>query len=84
MEAYYLNRARSMMIGAVLNDIVASCDIIHGVAGKDQDVYANLFAILCAVLAITEVVEGTDQSDDANAFAVKILDKIVKAREEEE
>lgn len=79
----YLSRARSIMIGAALQDIVASCDTIHGAAGKDDDVYANLFDILTCVIGITENLESTDPTDMANGQAVKILDKIVKAREEE-
>ena len=82
MEQYYLNRARSVMIGSALQEIVASCDIIHGAAGKDDDVYANLFDILTCVIGITENLESTDPTDTANEQAVKILDKIVKAREE--
>lgn len=82
MEQYYLNRARSVMIGSALQEIVASCDIIHGAAGKDDDVYANLFDILTCIIGITENLESTDPADTANEQAVKILDKIVKAREE--
>ena len=82
MEQYYLNRARSIMIGSVLQDIVASVDCIHNVDGKDEDVYANLFDILTCVLAITEVVEGTDPTDTAHEEAVKLLDKIVKQHDE--
>ena len=83
MEQYYLNRARSVMIGSALQEIVASCDVIHGTAGKDDDVYANRFDILTCVIGITENLESTDPTDTANEQAVKILDKIVKAREEE-
>lgn len=83
MEQYYLNRAHSVMIGAALQDMVVSCDNINGAVGKDEDVYANLFDILTCVLAITEVIESTDDTDKAHEMAIRSLDLLVKQHNED-
>ena len=79
----YLSRARSIMIGAALKDIVDSCVNIHTAAGKDDDVYANVFDILTCVMAITDNLQSSDRSDVAYEEAARLLDKIVAEREEE-
>jgi hypothetical protein len=71
------------MIGAALKDIVDSCVNIDAAAGKDDDVYANIFDILTCVMAITDNLQSSDRSDTAYDEAAKLLDKIVAAREEE-
>lgn len=80
----FTGRPKSLMIGAVLEDIAISAGLINSVIEKDEDVYVNLFSIASGVLALSEFIEDTELSEKANEAACRVLKEILKKYGEDE
>ena len=80
----FTGRPKSLMIGAVLEDIAISAGLINSVTEKDEDVYINLFSIASGVLALSEFLEDTELSDKAKEAAGRVLKEILEKYGEDE
>lgn len=77
MEAEeYKGRARSIIIGSLLKDIVDAATNINTAVGDDEDVYVALAEILTSVVGISMNVDNTYKSDQAYDDAAELLDKL--------